>query len=57
LAENVWLTVATDTPAMRATSTIVATVVIVKQNVLRVNEVNGMTGPARPLARPPSGGK
>jgi hypothetical protein len=56
LAENVWLTVATDTPAMRATSTIVATVVIVKQNVLRVNEVNGMTGPAPPLARPPCGG-
>jgi hypothetical protein len=25
LAENVWLTVATETPAMRATSTIVAT--------------------------------
>jgi hypothetical protein len=42
---------------MRATSTIVATVVIVKQNVLRVNEVNCKTDPARPLARPPPGGK
>jgi hypothetical protein len=35
--------VATDTPAMRATSTIVATVAIVEQNVLRVNDVNNMT--------------
>ena len=43
MAENVWLTVATDTPAMRATSTIVATVVIVEQNVLRVNGLDSTT--------------
>jgi hypothetical protein len=38
LAENAWLTVAGETPAMRATSRIVATCPIVEQNVLRVNQ-------------------
>jgi ribokinase len=45
LAEKAWLTVAGDTPAIRATSRIVATSQIVEQNVLRVNKLRAVNAP------------